>query len=636
MSTSFLRTEKRDLPMAVWVFIAAFAVRLLVLVHLSGSPYFFPDNGDMKFYNDWALRILKGHLTDHKAFYGLPGYAYGLAALYFVVGFSPFVVGLLQAVAEAITSTLIFKISQQVFGAREAETGKPGIQYRATIIGFAAAAGWVFFQPAQTFSVILMPTSWLVCMFWGLVWLVLRLKKVSVWNPWLWVGLAIGVMAMIVATILNLIPLLIVAIVLNVERGAAWSKRAPRFLTAVAILFVGVFAGMSPCWYHNYFIAHEPVLLSAHSGVNFYIGNNPIANGYPKIPPGMRAGQEGMLKDSITMAETAVGHPLKRVEVSHYWSEKANAYIHQNFGAWLKLMGVKFKNFWNAYQYDDLSLVTMFAEEGILTWGLKFGFVAALAIPGIFVAGYKYPRSRWVIAAVLLHMVAILPVFVTERYRLAAVPGLLILGAAGLWELWGWLVNVRIVPATVYAGGAVAAAMFVSQTPDDPGLWSLDYYNSGVKALNLYEADMADKNPTHAAVDLQRAQRDLDIAFAYVPLNSEINFSLGNLWMKRNNEKLAESFYLAAARMNSKHSSAFNNLGVLAIGQKRWDDATVFLTKSLAIDSSDAKVYFLLAEAREGAGDLPGAQQAIRHAQELSPNNPQIEQLATEIAGKSR
>ena len=89
----------------------------------------------------------------------------------------------------------------------------------------------------------------------------------------------------------------------------------------------GVFLGASPAWIHNDFIARDPVFLSAHSGVNFWIGNNPVATGYPKFPPGLHAGQEAMLKDSITSAEKALGRPLKRSEVSAYWSGKARAWV---------------------------------------------------------------------------------------------------------------------------------------------------------------------------------------------------------------------------------------------------------------------------------------------------------------------
>ena len=53
---------------------------------------------------------------------------------------------------------------------------------------------------------------------------------------------------------------------------------------------------------------------------------------------------------------------------------------------------------------------------------------------------------------VLLHMAALMPVFVTERYRLAAVPGLLLLGAYGLWEFWDFLNRAKWAPAPVHGG----------------------------------------------------------------------------------------------------------------------------------------------------------------------------------------
>ena len=74
-------------------------------------------------------------------------------------------------------------------------------------------------------------------------------------------------------------------------------------------------------------MARDPVFLSAHSGVNFWIGNNPVATGYPRFPPGLHAGQEAMLRDSITTAEKRAGRNLKRSEVSAFWSAQAAAWI---------------------------------------------------------------------------------------------------------------------------------------------------------------------------------------------------------------------------------------------------------------------------------------------------------------------
>lgn len=592
-----------------WLFVLAFGVRLVVLSRLSTTPYFAPESGDMKFYNDWALRIAHGALTDYKAFYGLPGYAYLLAAIYTIVGSDPFAVGVLQAVSEALIAVVIYRIAQAVFA---------GDGRLAQWTGILASLGWIFFQPAQTFSAILMPTTWLVLAYWSCILWILNIKECSFWRPWLWMGLGIGVVAMMIATVLFLVPLILAAVILKLARGEPLFQRFVKIGGATCCILLGIYAGSSPCWLHNYLIAKEPVMLSAHSGINFYIGNNPVANGYPKIPPGMRAGQEGMLKDSITMAEVAAGHPLKRAEVSRYWSGRANEYIHTQFRAWLGLLGTKFRNFWNAYQYDDLSLVTLFSESGVITPGLRFGLIAALAMPGMIFAGYWVRRSRWVIAAILLHMSALMPVFVTERYRLAAVPGLLLMAAYGLWKLWDDLCLSKWPRAALYLGVLAVSIAFVSMPQSDPGLWSLDYYNTGIKATE--------------AGNLDNAQRNLELAYAYVPDNSEINFALGNLWLKKADRTRAKQFYRRAIELNSRHASALNNLGVLAIEEERWKLAADFLSASVNIEPEDAKAHYLLARARLKMGDIGGARSEIDEALRLKPQQAEFQALSEEIA----
>ena len=97
-----------------YVFGAVLLVRLLVLARLTASPFLLPTRGDMHFYDDWAQRIVSGQLTDHLAFYGLPGYAYLLAGLYRLCGYAPFVPLFLQALLDAGTAVLIYKTSVAV------------------------------------------------------------------------------------------------------------------------------------------------------------------------------------------------------------------------------------------------------------------------------------------------------------------------------------------------------------------------------------------------------------------------------------------------------------------------------------------------------------------------------------------
>ena len=600
---------KRSIPVAVWVFLLAFAVRLLVVIRLADSAHFLAASGDMRFYSDWALKIAHGHFTDHKAFYGLPGYAFFLGAIFAMVGFNPFAAGFLQAGSEAGIATLIFLIGRQIVSGSKGTDPSP----KGTAVGGLAALGWIFFQPAQAFSAILMPTTWLVLAYWGIIWWSIQTPSQSPWRPWLWIGILTGVVSTMVATILFVLPMPAFAAIRNTRK---LNIAAP----AIALMLGGVLLGTAPCWLHNYFIAGEPVLLSAHSGVNFWIGNNPRATGYPKMPPGLRASQEGMLKDSIRVAETAVGHSLTRSEVSGFWSEQANRYIHTHPKTWAELMGRKVRNLWSAFQYDDLSIITALREDGVLTPGIRFGLVAALAIPGLVFAASRYPRSGWVIAGVVLHMAALLPVFVTERYRLAAVPGLLLLASIGLVDLWEtlvWRAQGWWRWAVSYCLMAVGAVWVVSIPHHDESLWSLDYYNTGIKSLETGNLD--------------RAQRKLELAFAYVPDNSEINFSLGNLWLKKHDRARAKRFYYQAIGIDPESLGALNNLAVLEIQDKNWKLAKALLNCALRVEPDDAKMRYILAFTKYNSGDVDGAKAELARALTLRPNQPEFNQLQDDI-----
>ena len=628
LSSRLLQTARATATF--WIFLLAFAIRLLVLIHFANSPHFIPDGDDMKFYSDWALRITHGQFTDHKAFYGLPGYAFCLAAIYKVSGgLDPFAAGLLQALMDAGIAALLYKIARTVFAPSEEEACEPLPSARPHVIGLGAALMWMFFTPAQAFSMILMPTIWLVLAYYTCVWWAVKTQRSSWWNPWLALGVFAGVIAMLVATILFAVPLLLAAIFLSVERGKPMRERLPKLAAAMLALVGGLYVGAAPAWIHNYFIADEPVMLSAHSGINFWIGNNPSANGYPKMPPGIRSSQEGMLKDSITVAEKAMGRPLKRAEVSRYWSEKANTYIRENRPAWLRLMAVKFGNFWNAFQYDDVGAMKRLGDDGVLPPGLHFGLIAALGLAGLLPAILLFPRSRWVAAAVVLHMCALLPVFVTERYRLAAVPGLMVLAAFGLWQLWLNLVRGHWLGAGLYLAIAAGTATFVSMPRTDPGLWSLDYYNAGIRSL--------------ASGDLALAERNLNDAYAYVPDNAEIHFALGNLWLEKSNQTpdpatragaraRAKDFYKRTLALKPNHASTLNNLGVLALEEKRWDLSEKFLLGSIDAEPDDAKTYYLLARVRFESGKRDAAKAALQKALELRPTQREFLELRDKLA----
>ena len=164
------------------------------------------------------------------------------------------------------------------------ETTTNQFEITRTRSGILAAAGWAFFVPAQAYSVILMPTAWFVFVFWFLVWQIVRTERAPSPLRCLVYGALIGITATGIATILFIVPLVLAALLLRPRSDTAtrslWIARG----AAVALLFLGIGAGTAPCWIHNCFVARDPVFLSAHSGINFWLGNNPDATGYPHFP----------------------------------------------------------------------------------------------------------------------------------------------------------------------------------------------------------------------------------------------------------------------------------------------------------------------------------------------------------------
>jgi tetratricopeptide (TPR) repeat protein len=603
------------------VFVAVLVLRIFVLSRLSASPFLLPSGGDMHFYNDWAQRILHGGSSDRLAFYGLPGYAYLLALLYQVFGYNPFLPGVFQALLDCGTAFLIYDITLRLISGHAGFTASTTARgpkrfifshHRETAAGLAAVA-WGFFVPAQTYAAILMPTTWLVFFFWFVVWRIIRKDTAPGFLECLFLGLLIGLMATAVATILFLIVLLLVAIFVKPTAG----RQKLAVLTGAAILLAGVIAGTSPCWVHNYLIARDPVFLSAHSGINFWVGNNPDANGYPRFPPGLHTGQAAMLEDSIKAAESAARRPLKRGEVSRYWSAKAKNYMTHHPLEWLRLVSLKLWNICNGFQYDDLSIITSLRENGVTLPGLYFGIVAAFALPGAILAWSASPKAHWVLAAILLHIVALLTVFVTERYRLTIVPGLLIFAAFGLVLFWESLIARRFAQSGLYLFLLATATILTSWPQRNPALWALDAYNSGWQALETG--------------NLSSAEEKLLLAHAYVPSNPETNFALGNLKWAQGNQDSANSFYLATLQLDNNHRGALNNLGLMALNSGQYESAEEWFRRAEKVEPRNPKTHFLLARTLLAKRSYEGAQAEIDVAIALNPDQTEFKDLRKKI-----
>ena len=108
-----------------------------------------------------------------------------------------------------------------------------------------------------------------------------------------------------------------------------------------------------PVAIRNYAVSGGFYITTSQAGPNFYIGNNPKADGsYMSLRYG-RGAPEFERQDATELAEHALGRSLTPGEVSSYWTDKAFAYITSQPGSWLKLVARKFALLWNTTEMLD-------------------------------------------------------------------------------------------------------------------------------------------------------------------------------------------------------------------------------------------------------------------------------------------
>jgi tetratricopeptide (TPR) repeat protein len=232
-------------------------------------------------------------------------------------------------------------------------------------------------------------------------------------------------------------------------------------------------------------------------------------------------------------------------------------------------------------------------------------------------------------------MAALMPVFITERYRLAAAPGLLLLAAGGLWLLWENLTARSWDKVALQVVLTAACAWFVSQPQPDIGLWSLDFYKAGIRATDGRNEAIAQDDPKLAAAHLASARRNLETAYAYVPANADITFALGNVWYYNHDNARAKLCFERANQLATAggrpHDGALNNLGVIALTEKRPKDAEILFQLSIKTEPEDAKTWFLLAEACRDQGDIPHAEIAIAQAIKLNGKDASFQKFRDDL-----
>ncbi len=445
----------------IWLFVVlalTFLTRLWFILGMRGHPFstIGPQMLDSYYYHRWAIDIISGNFRGSDVFFLRPLYPYLLALIYSVFGQSVLAVQLVQAVLATISCFLLYDTTRRIFGRRPAVFAS---------FGYALTGILVFYTGTLLYVEITVLLSLLF------LWLILVAGR----RIWLWIpaGISFGLLVICRPEMLALFPFLLVWLsrksrVLSpsspVPGASTRASPSGRLVMTVAALVVIAIVPV-----RNYLVARDPVVFTAHSGINFYYGNNPAADGTWQPTRELEKGGGFSHERLSEISRTIEGKEVKPSQASAHWVEQGLKFITEHPVAYFELLGRKFQLFFSNYEVpNDYYPETARAVSLPLRLAfVNFGLVLALGLVGII---WALPRRAQALPAYLFvaaYLVSALLFYVLSRLRAPVIPFLLMFAGFGLSEVVESFR--RRHSARAFIGLTVALAVYLVASPIPAG-----------------------------------------------------------------------------------------------------------------------------------------------------------------------
>ena len=573
------------------VFAAAFFLRLIYLLQIDAIPLFYNLAGDGRTYDEWAQRIAAGDWLGQGVFYQTPLYPYFLGVLQFVFGHNLWLIRFLQVILGAVSCGLIFCVGERLF---------------SRTAGVAAGLILAFYAPAIFYDG-LIEKSILDLTLFSLALFVLLVVDDNRWAKWLACGGLLGLLGLSRENALILVPVIAAWIILHFRQRSVVLRA--RWLS---LILVGVLLVLFPVGLRNLLVGGEFKLTTSQFGPNFYIGNNPLADGsYGSIRNVIHENQlEG--RDAKRLAERALGRTLSPGQVSSYWFERALQYISAQPVQWLKLLGFKWLLVWNAREVEDSDDFYIYQQWSelltLLAYFSHFGILAPLAGAGVWLTRHHW-RQLWLIYVMIFALAGSVAVFyVFGRYRYPLVPLLALFAGAGSVELWrlcrrqAWRTL-----ATTAALAIVIAVLINWPLQKVSGAGAAGYNNLANALAKQGRVDEAIK----AAEQALKVQPDFAIA----------HYNLGNLYVQRARLDLAQGHFEEALRLLPNYAEAHSNYGQLLAERGDLAAGVAQFQMAISLNPAISRAHLNLGVALAKSGRLIEAVAALQRAAALTPES---------------
>jgi tetratricopeptide (TPR) repeat protein len=610
-------SSRADALLFLGIAAVALVLRFVHLLEARSVPIFDAVFMDGRSYSTWADRIAAGDWIGDKVFYQAPLYPYFLAVVKLTVGDDLWKIRLVQIAIGSIACGILFLAGRAFFS-------------RTT--GVVAGLLLAIYPPAVFFDGLIQKAN-LGLLFTVLLLLALAHARARPGaRAFALAGIPLGLLMLTREETILLVPVLgIWSIVATPEPTISRrSRSALGFAGGLALVLL-------PVLVRNAAVGGEFALTTSQAGSNFYIGNNPAANGsYVPLVPG-RQNTEFERRDAFDLAERESGRKLSPGEVSRFWFGKAFAWIRANPGDWLRLLGTKLALLVNWYEMPDYEdqyfYETICGLLRTLDSFWHFGVLLPLGLVGI---ALTFPRRKEIL---VLHLVlatlaaGVVLFYVFARYRYPIVPPLVLFAAAALVRGTA-LVRARRWSDLGLAGIVLCFAGVASN-------WRIRDKDSQLAASLSHAGSITDeKQDSERAIEYYR--RSLEIQ----PDSPEVLGNLGNALMRVRRYDEAIAAYRRSAELRPTDWRAWMRLGASLEQAGRIDEAEPFLVRALELDAKstldsasdlvrktdgrDLVALDLLAAAQAAVGRFEDAVATARRAELVLPP-PGKEALAARI-----
>jgi tetratricopeptide (TPR) repeat protein len=609
----------------------AMAVRLLYFLQYRRSPFYDFLHLDPLYYHEWAARIAAGDWLGGEVFEQSPLYPYLLALYLTVFGKGLTLLRLIQFAIGSATVVLTYSLGRRIFG-----------RASAVVAALATAVyGPFLFYEGQVMKEFLTPffSAAMLLLFHA----ALEARAGSAGSrigraPVLFAlsGLCIGLAALVRDNFLLLLPLLAgyaaVAPWRHAPRpaekgdeagrrgskgprpdpaGAAGSARTsaegslPRRVrfSGAAAMIAGALAVLLPVAARNRAVAGEWVLTTSGGGEVFYIGNGPYANGAYVPPPWVRSNPRFEHEDFRSKARDLTGRPLSRSEASRFWYGEGLKAIASDPWRWTKVMARKALLFLDDHELpDNYSFYSFRRFSWLLAILPTFGWIAALAAPGIVVTAPRWRELLPLYLAAAGYMASVMIFFNFARFRLPFVQILTLFAGAGAVAVAGALTS-AFRAGRGYARGAALAALILV-----------------IFAATHVDLSSGSEEPFQDRLHLGAAYRQAGrLDEAEEVLKATIRDAEAVL--ERHGWKPGAPSVPGGITFALALHAAHRDLAGILMDSKRIDEAIAEMEAAVPLDPNDADLFQRLSGAYRTRGDLPSAERACRRGLAIQPSS---------------